>query len=465
MGDVDLPGHLAFGRDIWETGRLVRQDPYSYLTRGTPWIDHEWLSEAVFFATYSLLGAWGLSLLKVSLYLLLAGLLYRHLRERDIPPIRAALLTLFPFLPLLHPRYVALRPDAFTSLFFTALLIRLEGGERSGGPAPAWTLGLFALWANLHGGFLAGLGALAVWTLVRRRGAAALAAAAGGTLLNPYGARLWGFLARTALGPRPEITEWRPLELWSPSGAHFLGLLLVCGLGWAFTRRERGRAQFVLLLCLSALPFIALRHTLLSALGLLILSGEHVGDAWRRLVPEKPEPRSGAAGSSFGSAVDALACAAFLFFGWRNLGCIGTQRLRWPREAMALLKESGISGNMAVDFAWGEYAIWHLGPRIKVSIDGRRETAYSPEVQGENLRFLRGTDGWSDLIDRPETDLVLVRRGAAAFERMEGRPEWALVDGSPAGGLFARKGSPLHGVLLKARSSMSPALPPACFPD
>ncbi|MEK9145270.1 MAG: hypothetical protein AAB339_06655, partial [Elusimicrobiota bacterium] len=349
---------------------------------------------------------------------------------RDIPPIRAALLTLFPFLPLLHPRYVALRPDAFTSLFFTALLIRLEGGERSGGPAPAWTLGLFALWANLHGGFLAGLGALAVWTLVRRRGAAALAAAAGGTLLNPYGARLWGFLARTALGPRPEITEWRPLELWSPSGAHFLGLLLVCGLGWAFTRRERGRAQFVLLLCLSALPFIALRHTLLSALGLLILSGEHVGDAWRRLVPEKPEPRSGAAGSSFGSAVDALACAAFLFFGWRNLGCIGTQRLRWPREAMALLKESGISGNMAVDFAWGEYAIWHLGPRIKVSIDGRRETAYSPEVQGENLRFLRGTDGWSDLIDRPETDLVLVRRGAAAFERMEGRPEWVLVDGS-----------------------------------
>ena len=30
-----------------------------------------------------------------------------------------------------------------------------------------------------------------------------------------------------------------------------------------------------------------------------------------------------------------------------------------------------------VPFGWGQYAIWHFGPRLKVSFDGRRETVYS----------------------------------------------------------------------------------------
>ncbi len=46
-------------------------------------------------------------------------------------------------------------------------------------------------------------------------------------------------------------------------------------------------------------------------------------------------------------------------------------------RAVALLKQSGAGGNMAVPFDWGEYVLWHLGPAIKVSIDGRRETLYS----------------------------------------------------------------------------------------
>ena len=33
---------------------------------------------------------------------------------------------------------------------------------------------------------------------------------------------------------------------------------------------------------------------------------------------------------------------------------------------------------MTVDFDWGEYVIWHLGPQVRVSVDGRRETVYAP---------------------------------------------------------------------------------------
>jgi len=35
---------------------------------------------------------------------------------------------------------------------------------------------------------------------------------------------------------------------------------------------------------------------------------------------------------------------------------------------------------MVTWFDWGEYAIWHLGPQLRVSLDGRRETVYSDAV-------------------------------------------------------------------------------------
>ena len=62
-----------------------------------------------------------------------------------------------------------------------------------------------------------------------------------------------------------------------------------------------------------------------------------------------------------------------------NFHCIPLDRRKtvFPVKAVALLKQSNVAGNMAVHFDWGEYVLWHLAPRIKVSIDGRRETVYS----------------------------------------------------------------------------------------
>ena len=46
--DPDLWGHLRFGLDTVAAGRIVRTDIYSYLSgRHQPWINHEWLAEAI----------------------------------------------------------------------------------------------------------------------------------------------------------------------------------------------------------------------------------------------------------------------------------------------------------------------------------------------------------------------------------------------------------------------------------
>ncbi len=62
---------------------------------------------------------------------------------------------------------------------------------------------------------------------------------------------------------------------------------------------------------------------------------------------------------------------------------------------------------MAVPFDWGEYVLWHLGPRVKVSIDGRRETVYSDEMYRQYRDFEQGTGVWDALLKTSKTDLVL----------------------------------------------------------
>ena len=84
---------------------------------------------------------------------------------------------------------------------------------------------LFCCWANLHGGWITGGAALALYVTIRTvrapreagrwlaLGVASLAA----TLLNPYGIGLWRFLAATVRSSRPDISEWAPFGAHEPA--------------------------------------------------------------------------------------------------------------------------------------------------------------------------------------------------------------------------------------------------------
>ena len=95
-----------------------------------------------------------------------------------------------------------------------------------------------------------------------------------------------------------------------------------------------------------------------------------------------------------------LAATAAGVTSYRNLTCIAMSG-DWiaDREAAAFIRHSGLSGRMLTWFDWGEYAIWFL-PKIKVSMDGRRETVYSDEVLRRHYAVYRGAVGWEDDLRR-----------------------------------------------------------------
>jgi len=151
----------------------------------------------------------------------------------------------------------------------------------------------------------------------------------------------------------------------------------------------RGPVSVILLACTAVLPLLASRHMPLFGLACVVLTAEHIGDAWDRTLPVVRVPVA----QGFGFVAFCFVVAgAVILASLPNFQCvrIDSRGTEFPIRAVALLKQSDAAGNLAVHFDWGEYVLWHLDPRIKVSIDGRRETVYSERSYAENLRFTTG---------------------------------------------------------------------------
>src|SRR4030067_3788988 len=76
IADPDLWGHVRFGLDTIQNRGVMRNDPYSYLTAGQPWFNHEWLAEVTFASAWMYARATGLGVLKTSLWGLAYLLVY-----------------------------------------------------------------------------------------------------------------------------------------------------------------------------------------------------------------------------------------------------------------------------------------------------------------------------------------------------------------------------------------------------
>jgi hypothetical protein len=458
VADPDLWGHLRFGQDMVRAGSVIRRDDYSYRSAGRLWINHEWLSEVLFAQVYDLAGPPGLIVGKVVVALMLIGLCHSHLTRRGLGPFRSLFLLVVASVPF-RLGFATVRPQIFTYVAFLFLLLLLEraitGRERF-----LWALPLmFALWVNLHGGVLAGIGIIGLWVLVRsiasvwsaragppsRRGTlpvgvAAIGGACGLALFcNPYGATLVKFLLSAGTAPRPEISEWAPLALLSLPGLIYLGILAAGSIGLIGSRLPRRPEAICFFVVASALPLISQRHYPLFVLIVVVWGGAHIADVSNRV---NPFARSRLAGSRVVAVGCLAASLIFLGLSWPRFGCIRVDPFYFPfpARAVAVLKQSGVRGNIAVPFDWGEYVLWHVGPGVKVSIDGRRETLYSDDAYRQWLDFGSGRGIWDALLKTSSTDLVIAPKATPTVNQLSRTDGWVPLYQDTFCALFARAG-------------------------
>ncbi len=479
VADPDLWGHIRFGQDILRTGSIVQSDAYSYRSAGQPWINHEWLSELAFAGIYDRAGPRGLVVGKVFLSAVLAGLCHVHLTRRGLGPFGAVFLLILASIPF-RMGLGTIRPQIFTYLAFLLVLLLLERAK-TGREFYLWALPpIVAVWVNLHGGVLAGIGVVGLWVGVRTveslrdgnrneavaslRLLALLFACGGALLFNPYGARLVSFLVTTGTIPRPEISEWVPLALTSLPGLIYLSLLAIGTIGLAGSSRPRRPEAIVIFAVAAILPLLANRHYPLFVLSLVVFAGAHIADTSTRWALAA---WSGFSRRRLVTAACQLASLLMIALSLPRFGCIRVDAyyFPFPARAVLLLKQSGAGGNMAVPFDWGEYVLWHLGPAVKVSIDGRRETLYSNEAYRQSVDFERGRGVWDALLKKSSTDLVLAQNASPTADLLSLTDRWILLYRDTYCVLLARAGLPVIDQIIK---TPVPRLPDngdgLCFP-
>lgn len=457
VADPDIFGHLKFGQDIWNTGSIVQQDRYSYMTQGQTWINHEWLAEVLFARSYTFFGNTGLNILKLSIILPLVIGLYVSIAGRAKDSTKACLL-IVSSLPLLKIGTQVVRPHLFTYLFLGTTLFVLdklqEGKYR-------WLLLLppiYILWANTHGGFAAGLTIILIWAganlfnLLRdgtmsgkaklTRGLVIAFAFVGSlvcTLINPYGFGLLSFLFKTVTVARPDITEWDPVVPASWAGLYYAFFVALTGAILLFSRQKPKLPDILLWVALAIGPLSAYRHLPLMAVGCCFISGKYIAG-----FPPSGINLSALARKSTAVYATLSTVAAIVFFA---LGISQFDKLRisasdFPIGAVKLLKERHAKGNLACFFDWGEYVIWELGPQVKVCMDGRRETVYSSQTRQDYASFLHGDENWDKIVDNNGTNMVLVSKAQLTSELMQRKPGWALVYEDKLCRLFCKRGDP-----------------------
>jgi hypothetical protein len=388
LSNPDIFWHLSAGRWMIEHKAWPRADFLSFAAEGRPWLDFEWLFQLISQALYRAGGFGALWILKILLLVEIWLALDATLRQAGISSGARAAALVFWSAGMFN--YSDVRPELFSLAFLAVLFYFLESRRICSGTSVARDcvkiFSLFALWSNLHGGFMVGLGVLTIYGLCEAAHAkkwpaaygAWMLAALAGTLLNPYGIgpyRVASAHAAQQSALSHIITEWLPISLGKPFHWPFFAQLIVfCAAAVVAALRQRKLPEKIFSLPLAAIfcaggfgigAFFHARlaaYFAVAAIPAVFLSLQSCG--WL----------SGSA-AEIGAWGWNIAYAVFLAVMIPRVSWSLPMNLnRMPVSAANFIgkNRSDLSGlRIYNQWEWGGYLGWKLSPWYKVSSDGR----------------------------------------------------------------------------------------------
>jgi len=463
LTEPDFGWHLRTGLDLlMQGGRLPALDPYSHTMPDWPWVEHAWLTDFVLGWLYASGGAVG-GLLVIAFFAMVSAAAWMVAAQAGpaIWPIRlgTCALSLWVALPFLGAR------TQVVTLLGVAVVLVLLDQLRRGARWVIWMLPpLFFLWANLHGGFTAGLFLLAVvvglnwcivmvsrvwpdlfrgfdrthlpsadlWGLTLATGLAGLV-----TLLNPYGWRLhqeiFDSLANQFMVET--LQEWQPPSLETLAGRLFgvyLGGLTVAAVLW-YRRFEPVRMGLIL-----AFLLVACRHLRNIPLFLIVslpLAVELLQIGFDRFasILRLRQRRS----AQWTMGMTAALALLLVFLGpdhLRNVWRFGTnpdiafRQTSYPIEAVAWIRahRDRLGFRPVHDYQYGGFLLWQL-PGLKTFIDGRMPAWRIGDrwIFKDYVDLVTAQVPRTDLLDKYAIDWALLKRGTALATVLATTPGWS----------------------------------------
>ncbi len=389
--DGDLYLQLASGRFIAAHG-FSAVDPFQTIAHGEPWLNQQWLTELLAYQVTRWIGVTGLTLAYAALLAAPLALLLWICRRKGIVMMIALAAFYCPGLwVIVHPRAAGFTVLAFSALvaILAAVWLRqhldstVPGRLRWAVPA---TLFVFSLWANLHGGFVAGfllIGLAACGLALERRlglpsaigswriGLLALTGFLAVTtvmLATPLGSAVWSYLLSFR---NPAISlvssEWRPAFQSPLAIAYLAAASLFSAWLWARARGARSPAPALVTVAFLLLALLSLRNIIFvgPVLGLMIASS--APDREVRI------PRA-----LIGLAAAAAAAAALV---WAvAVGPARNEPILDARLIDYAVRHPPRSGYIATYAGIGSYMLWR-SPGVRVELDGWLERFSSAQLR------------------------------------------------------------------------------------
>lgn len=462
ISSVDAYYHLATGRRILDERAIPTRGAGSATFGRAAWHDNEWgfqvLAAVVGRAerepsgvlVLTPLGRVGLVVMRAAaLAATLALLAATMARVGAGPVLSASGVWLAAFLTFGN-LFWDVRPQILSYVALAALCFLLErarAGRRFALPA---CLSVIALWANVHGAFVIGLGLLACeaageWIEARRAAshrasAWRLTATALGApiaaCLNPSGFKQ--LIHPFVYWSHPEIyaanNEWtRPDLLHLPLMLATFGLLAV-----AVAAGARIRPGHLLRVALFGVLFLtAIRHLPLAAIVVVpvlaaALTEVGQGTGRRRFL----DPDSPAWGTGWGRTVVVAALAAAIagLSGAQFIGLVPSFEERpsraLPEAHVRYLAAHAVPGNGFNGYRFGGFLMFRLYPQERVFMDGRNDLygTFRAEVYNRILETEPGwSEAWDDAVARYDLGWALVDAEDPLATALARSPRWRRV--------------------------------------
>jgi len=454
--DIDFWWHLRTGELIARTGTVPTVDPFSYSAAGHPWVVHEWLWD-LGISWLVAHGGYGLAvLLSACVITSTYVVLYRLLRRLGANEIAASLFVMWA--AALALPCVGVRPREFTFLFFAVYVSRLLT-YREQRTAHLWLLPpLMALWVNLHGGFVLGLGLLGLciagetWERLRAHaplprhllavGAATLVAA----MLNPQGPRRllypFGYYLAQDNPSFGIVTEFQSPNFHQPMSLLFAaGILLLMLVGLRRQRPQVVEGLWAAVFTVQAL--VSVRQMSVAALVIapLLVSTLCERFRWMQALPPARLPRRLIALNWVVLLMLVVTGAAF---------ALGPQvapklQLGWaprpgamPVAGAEFIEQHQLPDPVFNEQAWGGYLLYRWYPQRKVFIDGRIDM-YGSDIVGEYFQVASVKPQWQSVLDKYGVRTVLTEKDSAVSVLLVTSGAWERVFTGEVEEVFVRR--------------------------
>ena len=466
--DPDFYWHLKTGQYLIDTKSIPAVDMFSWTRFGSEWVTHEWLSEVIMYAVFTVLGYGGLIVLFAGIITATFSLAYVRCKEVARHPYVAGFVVLLGAVATM-PTW-GVRPQMFSMLFASMFVLVMGNYYRKRRTRMIWWLiPLTILWVNIHAGFAMGLAlifltiaSIAVDALLLREQSLAdtwqrirpllvlLIFCGAAVSVNPTGPRMYSYPFETlrSHAMMQYIQEWRSPDFHQPMFQALALFFLVTLAALALSPKRVRPGELLVLLVMALATLRSSRNVPFFALVAIPMVAESLWSSvasqswgWRFTVAEQREfGRDYLVKLALNITLMLLMPLAVIVFavGYRIKTQSLTEAKTYPVAAVDFIAKERLPQPIYNEYGWGGYLIWRLYPDYRVSMDGRADV-YGDDLIEEFLAVHDGEPQWRDYLNKHDVRTVLVKPEVPLASLLRDDAAWQKVFEDQESVVFIRR--------------------------